>query len=89
MTDEELKPFLSGSLGVPGLDLARALVSTRAELLTSQEQLATAVAAGDRYAAVAEMAIGEASQAKDQLKQLREALLAAAAGISTEETGDG
>lgn len=69
MTDEELEPFLSGSMGVAALDLARELLGTRLQLsqLTAlQERTATAAL---QYATVAEMAQGENAIARARLEE--------------------
>lgn len=81
MTDEELEPFLNGSLGVAALDLARELVGTKSQLGVALERLEASSAEAVRFAAVAEMAIGEAAQTKGRLHELAEALASTTAGI--------
>ena len=74
LTDEDLRPFLDGTQGVPGLDLARELVATRVLLVTTQAQCIGLSQTAEQYAAVAETAMAELASAKARLESICESL---------------
>lgn len=80
MTDDELEPYLSGSQGLVGLDMARELVGLRVQLGQALERLSAMEQTALGYAAVAETAMAERASARARLKELAECF----AGLNAE-----
>ena len=81
MEEEDLNQFLNGSQGVPGLDLARAFVQTRAALIALTQEHEAVLARSIQNQELAECHMMECAGAKLRLESVCEALAGMCGGL--------
>jgi len=81
ISDEEMQEFLTGTKGVPGLDLAREVVALRERCASLETQCQAALEACARHQDLAECKMQEHAEAKDRLSSICESLATMCGGL--------